>query len=259
MECPKCGVDRDTEHGLKIHYGKAHEGSIAGTEVECHNCGSAFRVEPNRAEQEDVRLFCSQECRAETYSNKVELTCEECGKEFERVHSRVKGVERHYCSTECKGDAYNKRVTVECANCGDSFEKVRAEAMRNDKNYCGNECKYEHERGAAHPSYQGTEGIDTALRRDIGGQRWKALRRELHDENELICEWCGDGPFEDTRKIDLHHIIPLMAGGTNTEELLMFLCVGCHRRAEAYTREILDYPIADMVTTERERTKNDHG
>lgn len=257
MECPKCGDTFDSEQGVKIHYGRSHEGSISGTEVNCYNCGDTFRVHDYRANG-DERLHCSQECRAQTYSNKVKLTCEECGKEFERVESATEGVERHYCSTECKGDAYNKRVTVECANCGDGIEKVRAEAMRNDKNYCGNECRHEHQRGAAHPAYNGTQGLDTALRRDIGGWKWKALRRKMRDENELVCEWCGDGPFEDTRKIDLHHIVPLMAGGTNAKELLMFLCVGCHSRVESHTREILDYPIADMVSTGRERTKNDH-
>lgn len=246
MDCPKCGKSHDSEQGMKIHYGRSHEGSIAGTEVECHKCGDSFRVDTYRIEK-GVRHFCSQECRSKVYSNKVEVDCDWCGDSFRRTPSKVEVAEKHYCSTECKGKAYRDRVEVECANCGAQFKRGRAFVERTDVQYCGNECRHEHQRGAAHPSYNGAEGLGAALRKDIGGRRWKPLRQEIHSDNDVVCEWCGDGPFEDGRKIDLHHIVPLMAGGTNTMELIMPLCVGCHRRAEVYTQRILEHPIADTI------------
>lgn len=257
MDCPKCGKSYDSEQGLKIHYGRSHEGSIAGTEVSCHTCGDTFRVEPYRAEEEDVRLFCSQECRAEEYAEKVELTCEWCGDTFERVPSKVEDVERHYCSTGCKGRAYQRQVELECENCGDTFERVRAEAVRADNHYCGVDCRLEHQRGAAHPQYKGTNGLDMAVRRLLGGVRWKATRRRMHKKHpDAICRMCGAESSANGRALQLHHIVPVMAGGTHVEDNLMFLCHPCHRVVEGYTTRTLEYPLAELVDEHGEITND---
>lgn len=248
MDCPKCGKSYDSEQGLKIHYGRSHDGSIAGTEVSCHTCGDTFRVEPYRAEKEDVRLFCSQECRAKEYSDQVELTCDWCGNDFERVRSRAEDSERDYCSTECKGKDYRRRVEVECANCGKTVERVRAEAIRSENSYCGDGCRLAHQRGAAHPSYKGNLGLGMAIRRNLAGVRWKAFRKRQHEENpDATCAMCGAKESPNDRALQLHHIVPVMAGGVHEDELVMWLCHPCHRAVEGFTTRTLEYPIAELV------------
>lgn len=46
--------------------------------VPCSHCGESFHVPPSRAERYD-RLYCSRECMAEGYSNRVEVECFTCG------------------------------------------------------------------------------------------------------------------------------------------------------------------------------------
>ena len=246
--CPKCGSEHDSEHALKIHYGRAHEGSIAGEPVNCHTCGDEFRIVKNRLQRDVERYFCSQECRSIEYSDKVRLTCEQCGKEFERVPSKISGVEKHYCSTKCKGKSYRDRIEVECANCGEQFKRGRAFVERTDRHYCGNECRRKHMRGAAHPNYRGCEGIGTAVRRMVGEESWRvksAELREQHDDAE--CYMCGAGDSGNGRALHLHHIIPIMAGGIHADELLMWLCHSCHHDVEQYTRGVLDYPLVELI------------
>lgn len=246
--CPKCGSEHKTEQSLKIHYGRAHEGSIAGEKIECHNCGDKFRVKPNRLERDSDRYFCSYECQGETYSKKEKLTCEQCGDDFERVKSRVEGVENHYCSTECKGKSYRDRIEVECASCGKQFERGRAFIERENRHYCGNECRKEHMRGAAHPRYQGGDGVDTAIRRMLGDDSWRVKSAEMRDENpDAECKMCGADSSANGRALHLHHIVPVMAGGVHSDELLMWLCHSCHHDVEEYTRSILEYPIVELV------------
>jgi hypothetical protein len=56
---------------------------------------------------------------------------------------------------------------------------------------------------------------------------------------------CGDEATD--RAHDLHHIVPILAGGVNDPELLIELCRECHESTEAYTR---DLPGMGPVLTE---------
>jgi 5-methylcytosine-specific restriction endonuclease McrA len=47
---------------------------------------------------------------------------------------------------------------------------------------------------------------------------------------------CGAEP--DTQAHDLHHIVPILAGGVNEPELLIELCRQCHETVEAYTHDL---------------------
>jgi len=52
---------------------------------------------------------------------------------------------------------------------------------------------------------------------------------------------CG----ESAEKLDLHHIIPLLAGGVNEEWNYMTLCRSCHITVEHYTSTITNRPFID--------------
>ena len=62
FSCPKCGSSHDTEKGMKIHYGRSHEGDITGHEVQCDVCDDAFSKTPALIRR-DENHYCSKKCR----------------------------------------------------------------------------------------------------------------------------------------------------------------------------------------------------
>lgn len=59
---------------------------------------------------------------------------------------------------------------------------------------------------------------------------WPRIRAE---EKEESCEQCGDGS-----ELQVHHVVPVLCGGTNEAWNLMTLCKSCHRSAEAISRTL---------------------
>ena len=73
---------------------------------------------------------------------------------------------------------------------------------------------------------------------------------------------CGTHHTEDMVALDVHHIVPILSGGTNAGWNLISLCSECHKTAEEHTRDLFDMPFTDWSDDElpdgRERwTPND--
>lgn len=248
VRCPKCGSEHSSERGMKIHYGRAHDGSISGVKVECDACGDTFRKPRTHAEKFD-RHYCSNECKSEGYDKRQEVTCDFCGDSFLRRQSHLKDGERNFCSTECKGRAYRDRVEVECDNCGKDIEKTKDRNKRYEKHFCDNDCRNEHMRGMADPKWKGGATLHEVMLRSLsdGTGKWRAIRRELKDRREVKCKMCGRESSRNDRDLQVHHIVPLTAGGSNHFDNLMLLCHRCHRRVESYTTDVLDYTITNLA------------
>jgi len=60
----------------------------------------------------------------------------------------------------------------------------------------------------------------------------KGMRKKYH-LNLSKCEMCGAGDG-----LELHHIVPVMAGGTHDQFNVRLLCRTCHGKAESYLREV---------------------
>lgn len=246
--CPKCGSEHDSETGMKIHYGRAHEGSISGVEVECDACGDAFRKTRTHAEKFDTH-YCSNECKSEGYDKKKKVTCDFCGATFSKRLSQIKDSDRDFCSTGCKGKAYRDRVETVCDNCGEDIEKTQDRYERYENHYCGQECRLEHMRGMADPKWKGGATLHEVMLRSLsnGSGKWRATRRELKEQREVECRMCGREESKNDRDLQVHHIVPLTAGGSNHLDNLMFLCHSCHASVESYTDEIVDYTITEIA------------
>lgn len=67
------------------------------------------------------------------------ITCENCGREFEKTPSKAKKTSHHFCSRECYAEFQRNRVKLECDYCGKRFEKVPSK-VRNH-NFCSERCK----------------------------------------------------------------------------------------------------------------------
>lgn len=69
----------------------------------------------------------------------------------------------------------------------------------------------------------------------------------LQEDAEGICEMCES----ENTKLDTHHIIPALADGPNSKELLMPLCPPCHAKAERWTRQnITEYSAIPRLIEE---------
>lgn len=93
--------------------------------------------------------------------------------------------------------------------------------------------------GQDHHSWRGGKHLIDAIRKQLQPSWWVVRDDARADE----CYKCGVSEV----KLDVHHIIPLSAGGTNEEWNLMTLCESCHKTVEEYMRQ---YPGFDPVLME---------
>lgn len=58
---------------------------------------------------------------------------------------------------------------------------------------------------------------------------WEAKARAIRQRDDHTCQGCGsDG--SDVKSLQVHHIVPLGAGGSNVRSNLITLCNECHGR-----------------------------
>jgi len=93
--------------------------------------------------------------------------------------------------------------------------------------------------GQDNPNWRGGKHLVDALRKQLRPSWWTVRDGERADE----CYKCGASEC----KLDVHHIVPLSAGGTNDSWNLMTLCESCHPTAESYVRQ---FEAFDPVLTE---------
>lgn len=84
--------------------------------------------------------------------------------------------------------------------------------------------------GQDHPNWRGGKSLYHAVVAQFPGPSWQTIRERYRGEE---CAMCGDGD----RELHLHHIIPVVAGGTNEPWNFLTLCEECHTAAEWRTRE----------------------
>ena len=160
---------------------------------------------------------------------KVELTCQYCGKPFKVVPSVAKGGAK-YCSNECRGLAQRKRVKRLCLQCGKEFEVNECYVRRGQGKFCSTACgtiyKNLHNNPAKSPEVRKKIADNHA---DVSGKNnpaytngHKIYRKTLIQEAGFpICFCCGSND-----QVDVHHI----DGNRdhNEPDNLVFLCKKCH-------------------------------
>lgn len=88
--------------------------------------------------------------------------------------------------------------------------------------------------GQDNPLWRGGKSVYDAVKKQLRPS-FKTVKDEYRDDE---CAMCGEAAEDANRKLDVHHIIPLLSGGTNDEWNMTTLCRACHRKAEAYSRDI---------------------
>ncbi|WP_425433354.1 HNH endonuclease [Haloarcula salinisoli] len=130
------------------------------------------------------------------------------------------------------------KVRVECERCDTEFDvkPVRANKAR----FCSYACRNEWlttQTGQDHPNWKGGRHLRNIVVKQLHGPSWTTIREE-HVSSE--CQNCGIDESQFDRGLDLHHIVPIQAGGTNQGYNLITLCRSCHKKAESYTTDFTE-------------------
>lgn len=209
MDCPKCDYS-SSKQGVKIHYGRSHEGTISGVMVECAECGKEVRKHEYRLERSE-NLFCSESCRGD------------------------------YASKNPFHEGDGKKQVVKCDYCDSSFEDWNCRIERQEKHFCDKNCFYDYcsetdwNEGENHPMYNG--GVV-----DEFGKNWHKKRKQrlkLDDYECVICKISNKKHYKEKGYgLDVHHIKPRRAfediEKSNKIENLISLCRSCHKKVEQY-------------------------
>lgn len=145
---------------------------------------------------------------------------------------RYKGGQR-FCSHECRGLSERKRVTLTCDRCGRAFEKIPSHVW-SSSNYCSDACaRADHGSkitGERHPKwqggYRGGYGVDWPAIRLAALLRAGEVCEECGVSNDQHRAMHGCD-------LHVHHRIPFRVSGSHAPENLQVLCVQCHAQAES--------------------------
>jgi 5-methylcytosine-specific restriction endonuclease McrA len=246
-ECPTCGDTFERDTAMKSHHRHVHGEKIGGVTVTCENCGVEMKRSPSEVTEDGVNA-CSYTCqqRALGHGSRSEYECDHCGETFVRLDASVGG-EHQFCDEDCYRSWSSKNIRgedhplygsgeafdTECSYCGSSIRKT-ADRSDHEHHFCNDTCRgswmSENQTGQNHPNWRGGKHIIDSLRKQLRPS-FNSIKDDVREE---ACYSCGES---DTR-LDVHHIIPLSAGGTNESWNLMTLCDSCHRTAEAHTRKL---------------------
>jgi hypothetical protein len=196
--------------------------------------------------------FCNQECYHDwcsgsnhhNHKNKELVYCKHCTEEF-KVH-QYRADDARFCSEECFGKYKTESGTtlIECDWCEKDFRKQNCNIERKNHHFCSKHCYGEwytvNKSGQNHPNWAGGKNLYEAIRENISDKSWAKIAELSRDDSCYKCGKQAEGLHE-------HHIIPVMYGGTNEEELLMTLCSSCHRTVELYTMKTLENSIIEAV------------
>lgn len=247
-KCPTCGKEYKNQHGMRIHHAQVHGEKLGIVTKTCVICNSEYETIEIRSDNSN---YCSNECKSLGRRNRVTKTCEICGENFD-----VAECESHqrFCDIDCRAEwmrqvepekspAWNGGgVTLNCEACGDDFNVP--EHQKDFRVTCSFDCYGDYRSQfppEEHPMYRGGGGrhFYEVVRRSLSDERWASIRERVR-QRDGECKLCGAEPEELDRTLHSHHIIPVMGGGCNADELQMALCSSCHQTVEAYTYQFTD-------------------
>ena len=207
---------------------------------DCVVCGKEFYSKhPNRR-------YCSNKCSAKDRykASKSELKCTNCGKQFIRNRSRVRGKNvGNFCTRDC-WDEYNSKMKaekshrwsskdVECEYCGESFIRQENQLKTRKKCFCSHAC-YSHWLGEnikGENSYSWRGGFD-----EYRGRNWRGISDYIRKRDKFQCQECGKK--SEGIRMDVHHKIPFRFFDNpdiaNHEDNLITLCRSCHGKQESH-------------------------
>ncbi len=130
---------------------KTHETKI------CEKCGAPFPVGGGGARGRKAReqRFCSHKCAGEFRNPKKVRICKGCGVEFHRSGQNQPQFHSRECWLSHQRES--NKITLTCDKCGKTFDRWRSQRV-GKKHYCSGECRAAgrvYARGKDHPQWKG--------------------------------------------------------------------------------------------------------
>lgn len=101
--------------------------------------------------------------------------------------------------------------------------------------------------GQDHYRWNGGTRTTEALRTLLSTDSWETISERVRNRDNRECQMCSTPEEDMDERLHVHHLIPLMAGGSNDDELLMSLCRQCHVTVESRTTEMFEWVIPDGI------------
>lgn len=91
----------------------------------------------------------SQKCQ-KCLHPKIYKTCQQCGKEYLQTKNNKNTT---YCSIRCMADARTTLMTITCDKCGREFQRKPSQIERSEHNFCSLKCHTDFQRYSGNPDY----------------------------------------------------------------------------------------------------------
>lgn len=219
---PAYGYEHDEEYLEKLSAQRSGEGNpMHGKTGEDNPFYNEKHSEESRQKMSETRQ--QMELSGENNPNYkhgqyLPRSCEECSEEYQPTFK-----EQRYCSKECAADAATvvKQQQI-CPNCGALFTP-----HKEGREYCSRDCATEQR------ATYNSQSFYHAIRNRLSNHSWS---KERYDNIATKCASCGT-----TEDLELHHIVPVMAGGLNENWNYLTLCESCHTSTEHYTKHLFKH------------------
>lgn len=232
-ECPECEYTSDSQHGIKIHYGIVHEGTLQ-PEIVCEWCEGTFHVKPKR---EDSARFCSQTCHRNWLCGGERPSAEKLRElHRDRAMSLNEMAEHFGVGGHQTIARWFERYGIEYRSNGEANRKLAA-----DRDSYEELVRPAHE-AVSEAVQNGEWHLQTeSPERNGYGEGWTEEKREtVRELYGRVCQACGMGEDESKERfgtrLDVHHITPWSrfddAEKRNAVENLVPLCRSCHQKWE---------------------------
>lgn len=200
---------------------------ITGT---CKRCGGEFVTTPIHPSTTRTGEFCSRECKwgwQQDHAKPDETgICPQCSRRWSR-RPRGDGTSQRFCSWDCLQEWRHRKRVGECERCGGSF----VQTTYPDQRYCSHECYAEANRGSSHWNFSNFSLDAYREARSKAAGPWSRNRRRALERDGRHCRLCAGG--HDGATLDVHHVVPVLEGGTNELPNLLTVCRACHRSIES--------------------------
>ena len=164
------------------------------------------------------------------YARNAHIDCDQCGKSFKRIPSIAKANKTNFCSRKCKHEF--SQIKRACKYCDKEFIAPKS-ATSGKTNKAANFC--------SRPCYNSWLA---EVRPKRTRPHKSVVARKQKIKNNPYCYQCGS-----EKRLEVHHIIPHRMTQDDSDDNLVVLCLGCHRRIEYITNDIVRKDIYDDVAS----------
>lgn len=208
----------------------------------CPQCGKMYLADPKRLKH-GRQTTCSRECsyalRGAAKERSLSLTCQVCGKDFQRKPFEHRAKHVVVCSPDCYVKSrvlgmlppLPRKPTIRftCETCGKDVELPAAVRGARRNRFCSSECANKGNSGAGSPKWRGGHP-------HYYGPDWMPVRRAARERDNHTCRRCGKYSPPPSRALDVHHLKPVSAfpnvNEANTLGNVILLCHTCHMHIE---------------------------